>query len=76
MLYDERTDYDEQSNLVNDPQHIELMDEFDARIDQHMADTGDDWEMAADFPPPDWVTHAEAKVILENEILPNAIHVP
>ena len=37
------------------------MDEFDARIDAHMKATNDDWDMCANFPPPDWVTHAEAK---------------
>jgi len=52
------------------------MDEFDLRIVAHMKEYGDDWDMAADFPPPDFLTHAEAKVILENELLPNAIHVP
>ncbi len=75
-LYNERDDYHEQINLVNDPAHTELMDEFDARIAAHMQATGDDWDMAADFPPPDFLTHEEAKVHLENELLPNAIHVP
>ncbi len=75
MLFDERTDPDEQNNLVNDPGHAALMDEFDARLVAHMEDTGDDWDMAADFPPPDWVTHAEAKEHLENVLLPNAIRV-
>jgi len=75
-LYNERDDYDEQHNLVDDPQYASLMDEFDIRITEHMKATGDDWDMAANFPPPDFLTHAEAKVILENELLPNAIHVP
>ena len=57
-------------------QHVALMDAFDRQIEAHMAATGDDWDMAADFPPPDWVTHAEAKEYLEKELLPNAIHVP
>lgn len=75
-LYNEHVDYHEQNNLVNDPAHTELMDRFDARIDAHMQATGDDWDMAADFPPPHFLTHEEAKVYLENELLPNAIHVP
>jgi len=41
-----------------------------------MAATGDDWDMCADFPPPDWVTHAEAKEHLEKTLLPNAVVVP
>ena len=76
MLYDLRTDYHEQNNLVNDPQYVEVMDKFDDQLDAHMQDTGDDWDMAVDFPPPDFLGHAEAKVYLETELLPNAIHVP
>lgn len=76
MLYDERADFDEQNNLVNDPQYAAMMDGFDDQIAQFMAETGDDWEMSANFPPPDWVTHAEAKHHLETELLPRAIHVP
>ena len=76
MLHDERSDRHEQVNLVDDPRHSLLMDEFDARIRRHMEETGDDWDMAADYPPPNFLTHAEAKEILENELLPNAIQVP
>ncbi|MEM6619606.1 MAG: sulfatase [Pseudomonadota bacterium] len=75
LLFDERADRDEQVNLVDDPAHGPLMDTFDARIAAHMAATGDDWDMAADFPPPDWVTHAEAKEHLEKVLLPSAISV-
>jgi arylsulfatase A-like enzyme len=76
LLFDEHADLHEQNNLVDNPEHTALMDEFDSKIESHMRDTGDDWDMAADFPPPDFLTHAEAKVYLENELLPNAIHVP
>ncbi len=76
MLFDERADPEEQVNLAGDPAHTALMDEFDARLTAHMAATGDDWDMAADFPPPDWVTHAEAKAHLEAVLLPSAIEVP
>ena len=75
LLFDERADYHEQNNLVGDPAHQSLMDEFDARIAGHMEASGDDWEMAADFPPPDWITHAEAREHLERVLLPNAIEV-
>ncbi len=75
-LYNEQADYDEQHNLVDDPQYAALKDDFDARITAHMQATGDDWDMSADFPPPDFMTHAEAKVYLDTELLPNAIHVP
>lgn len=76
MLHDVRTDYHEQTNLVDDPAYSALMDGFDARLAAHMEATGDDWDMAADFPPPDWVTHAEAKEYLDKVLLPNAINVP
>lgn len=72
-LYDLEADYLEQNNLVDDAAYTEVMDEFDALIDAHMQATGDDWEMAANFPPPDWVTHAEAKKLLETELLPRAV---
>lgn len=75
-LYDLNADYYEQNNLVDDKRYESLMDEFDARIEAWMKATGDDWEMAADFPPPDWVTHAEAKEKLERELLPRAVRVP
>jgi hypothetical protein len=75
LLFDERKDFHEQNNLVHDSSYELLMDEFDELITQHMQATGDDWDMAADFPPPDFLTHAEAKVYLEQELLPSAIHV-
>ena len=55
-LYDLTHDPLEQTNLVDDPQYEAMMTEFDVRIETHMRETGDDWEMAASFPPPDWVT--------------------
>ena len=75
-LYDLSNDPLEQNNLVDDPHYASLMDGFDGHIAAHMDETGDDWEMAANFPPPDWVTHAEAKEQLENDLLPRAIIVP
>ena len=58
---------------MDDPAYSALMDEFDARIDAHMKATNDDWDTCANFPPPDWVTHGEAKEYLENILLPNAV---
>lgn len=75
-LYDQLVDRDEQENLVNDPSYQQLMESFDAQLAKHMNETGDDWDMTADFPPPDWITHAEAKLHLENVLLPTAIKVP
>jgi len=75
LLFDERADPNEQRNLVDDPAYIKMMDMFDARLAAHMDATGDDWDMSASFPPPDWVTHAEAKAHLHQVLLPNAIEV-
>ena len=72
-LYDLSADYYEQHNLVDKPEYASLMDDFDAQIATHMNATGDDWDMAADFPPPDWITHADAKKQLETELLPRAV---
>ena len=75
-LYDLNADYLEQRNLVDDPAYAALLQSFDGMIADHMAKTGDDWEMAASFPPPDWITHVEAKKLLETELLPRAVMVP
>lgn len=75
LLFDLRADYHEQNNLVDDPAYAALMDDFDAKLTKHMDQSGDDWDMAADFPPPDFMTHAQAKEFLINDLLPRAIHV-
>jgi len=75
-LFDQQADRDERVNLVDDPAYAAMMDRFDAELAAHMQATGDDWDMAADFPPPDWVTHAQAKAHLDAVLLPSAIHVP
>ena len=52
------------------------MDSFDALIGDHMDANGDDWDMAVNFPPPDFVTLEAARDHLENVLLPCAIEVP
>ncbi len=76
LLIDEREDYHEQNNLVDEAKYESSMDRFDEEIEANMRATGDDWDMTADFPPPNFLTHAEAREKLENEILPNAVVVP
>ena len=49
------------------------MDALDARIAEHMKATGDDWDLHADFPPPDFLTHEAAQKYLEEELLPRAV---
>ncbi len=76
FLFDQNADPHELTNLANSSQHTALMDAFDVEISAHMAATGDDWNMHATFPPPDFLTHEEAHDYLENALLPNAIEVP
>ena len=76
FLFDQQADPQELTNLAEDPAHVDLMDRFDAQIVAHMSETGDDWDMHADFPPPDFLTHEAAKEYLEDVLLPTAIEVP
>lgn len=78
LLFDQNADPHELNNLASssDPKHVAVMNDFDAQIEQHMAATGDNWEIAASFPPPDFLTHEAAKDYLENVLLPNAKEVP
>ncbi len=73
LLFDQNADPDELNNLVDDPQYDALMDEFDAQIEAHMQATGDDWEIHLDFPPPNFLTHEEAKRFMEEELMERAI---
>ena len=76
FLFDQNNDPHELNNLVDSPEHVALMDQFDAQIEAQMAATGDGWDMKASFPPPDFLTHEAAKDYLVNELLPRAIEVP
>ena len=80
LLFDQNADPDEMHNLVEshniNDKHKALMDDFDSQIETHMAIHNDEWEIHADFPPPAWMTHEQAKEYLENELLPKAIEVP
>lgn len=76
LLFDQRADPDELNNLAGSDAHAKLMDDFDAQIAAHMQATGDDWDLHAAFPPPDFLTHEAAHDYLENVLLPNAIEVP
>ena len=76
MLFDLRNDPDELNNLAEDRGFGSLMDDFDARIQAHMEQTGDDWDLALDFPPENYLTQEEGRNYLERELLPRAIVVP
>ncbi len=76
FLFDLRNDPDEMTNLVEDSRHTARMDAFDRVIAGHMERTGDDWQLERPFPPPDFLTHAEADAYLENVVLKTAQLVP
>ena len=61
------------NNLIHDAQYQPIMEELDRAIGTHMQQTGDDWDLEAKFPPPDFLTHAEADVFLEKEVRKRAI---
>ena len=76
LLFNEKHDPHELQNLVESDDHNVLMDQFDKDIDTHMANTGDDWQLHANFPPPDFLTHEAAKEYLETVLMPKAIEAP
>ena len=76
ILVDQSNDPLEQDNLVDDPAHAEVQRALDGRVKDHMAETGDDWDLEMPWPPPDFVSHKDADKLLEEDILPRAIPVP
>lgn len=76
LLFDLENDPQELNNLIADTHYDALMAEFDRRIDEHMASTDDGWNLELDFPPPDFITHEDAAVRLENELLKKAVILP
>ncbi|MXW84632.1 MAG: DUF4976 domain-containing protein [Boseongicola sp. SB0667_bin_21] len=76
LLVDQSNDPLEQDNLVDDPAHAEIQFALDSRVKDHMAKTGDDWDLEMPWPPPDFISHQDADKLLEEDILPRAIPVP
>ncbi len=76
LLIDQRSDPMEQNNLVNDPAYAEIQSALDRRVLDHMAATGDDWDLEMPWPPKDFISHKDADILLKNEIHPTAITVP
>ncbi|MCJ7873429.1 sulfatase [Phaeobacter sp. J2-8] len=74
-LFDQINDPDEVFNLVDDPAYATVQAELDARVLANMAETGDGWDLEMDFPPPGYMTHAEAHQHLLTTIKPAAIEV-
>ena len=74
-LFDQVNDPDEIHNLVDDPKYADIQAELDARVIKNMKDTGDEWELEMDFPPPNYLTHKEGAEYLMNVVKPNAIEV-
>ncbi len=73
LPFDQQADTHELTNPAADPVHRDLADCFNTQIAVHMAETGDDRHMHADFPPPGFLTHEAANDQPEDILLPNAV---
>lgn len=76
LLIDLRNDPDELRDLATDPGYASIRQELDELVLDHMAATDDDWELHCAWPPPDFMTHAEAKRHVDEVLMPNAIIEP
>ena len=65
MLFDLKADPLELDNLADSPEHKSVIERLDKLLSEHMERTDDDWSLAADFPPPDFQTHAEGAAYAE-----------
>lgn len=66
LLIDLVNDPFELNNLVTDPNYIEIISDFDRRIEQHMEETNDRWDIEAIVPPSDYTSHEEGMRQLED----------
>ncbi|UCD56187.1 MAG: sulfatase [Candidatus Hydrogenedentota bacterium] len=74
-LFDLRNDPLEMHNLASSAQHEGVIEKLDGMLTAHMQRTGDDWDIEAVFPPPDFQTHEEGRVYAR-ELLKRAIVEP
>ena len=58
-LFDLVRDPLEMSNLLESRDHVEVVERLDGVLQAHMEHTGDDWAVAATFPPEGFQTHAD-----------------
>jgi arylsulfatase A-like enzyme len=75
-LFDQNDDRCERRNLIDDPAYDDVQAKLDARVLENMNATGDEWNLEMDFPPPNFMTHAEAHRYLLEEVKPRAIEFP
>ncbi|MFC1735560.1 sulfatase [Candidatus Hydrogenedentota bacterium] len=73
MLFDLVNDPLEMKNLVDDPTYQGIREELDGLLCDHMKRTGDNWEIEAVFPPPNFQTHQDgaetARLLIEKAII-------
>ena len=73
LLFDLKRDPDELENLAGRRSHDEIVAKLDGRLRKYMEETGDDWDLNAEFPPPNFMTHEEgaenAKRVLQEAIV-------
>ena len=74
-LYDLDADPSEMRNLVGSTGFLEEINRLDCMLVEHMDRTGDAWEIAADFPPPDYHSYEEGDRNVD-ELLKHAIIEP
>lgn len=59
LLIDLVNDPEELHNLVNDQAYASVLEDLQAKLDEHMRRTGDDWSAEAVFPPEGFLSHEE-----------------
>lgn len=59
VLFDLKSDPLEMNNLAGSDGHQQIVQQLDRQLTEHMIRTGDDWDIEAEFPPPNFQTHAE-----------------
>ena len=75
-LFDLKADREELVNLADDPDHVEILAELDARVIQNMEEIGDEWGLAPHFPPPGLTSHEQRIAHMRNVVMPAVIEVP
>ena len=74
-LYDLEADPLEMNNLVDSPAHAATLARLDTMVAEHMRLTDDDWAIEAQWPPPNFLTHAQGRQAYLDD-LPAAIVEP
>jgi hypothetical protein len=66
LFFDLQNDPAESKNLVKSQSRQQEIADFDRLLESHMRATGDDWDIEAIYPPPDYQTHEEGRSYKED----------